>query len=70
MLAFRWLNITNRLTDSLRKAYRAEACQFSPCHKWSANAVLFNLFCYGAHWKIFWRTHAPYLLALLPCPPT
>jgi len=27
--------------------------------------VLFNLFCYGAPLKMFWRTHAPYLLKLM-----
>ena len=24
--------------------------------------MLFNLFCYGAPLKMFWRAHAPYLL--------
>jgi len=28
----------------------------------SSRTVLFNLFCYSAPLKIFWRTHAPYLL--------
>ena len=37
--------------------------------QWWPSAVHFNLFCYGTPLKIFWRTHAPYLLTLQPCPP-
>jgi len=34
----------------------------SCCSTQCFSPVLFNLFCYSAPSKIFWRTHAPYLL--------
>ena len=52
-----------------RKSYNSEKKRKQDQAEYSS-AVLFNLFRYSAPLKMFWRTHAPYLLKHLnPCTP-